>query len=616
MENPNYILYKLLLKYHIFENTPELYRGYYSYLYEAVINAIFDEINDNTVVAIRGGGFQGQKIIRCLSTENLKKVKYIIDRDVAVSTGDIRLLYPGDEACFDVVIVGSYLHRSEFEDYYKNKGIVVIDPFTKIIEQMYKNDKSYLEKEDAEYRHITYYDINECIWELTYLNVGTEKYKKSAMKLFSYLIEIKDFYNAEKYLDLYLKGYIREYNNLKSFIKEVVELFNDIRIFIERKKNKDIVINWVDNVCANDCYEMSETKELLANSLVFDNVYTVMPWTHNVFDLILTGKYPIESKFWERKNESYTVENSVLIKMLEDKGYHFIYYSNPGLYSHTLPEKSCSRYLPGFDKLVMGERAMSECSTRHHWNALCDRITHKEPLCCLIHNLSETHDPYVYVGRNTEIKRFCEKREIHMEGIKSIIEQLKWYGRYEKSGQAYQIYMSDHGDFWETKHCYDRNRVNVVLFVKAKNIKPGRVEKLISLADFYKLVEKLISSVDFSVDGLERKYVQIENYDVAFEDTIMNFMNVWREHLMFNMNMLQVRAIITEDGYTYARYPNGREVCYFNGKLLDIEKLEIAEELRKNCGESFIDILENPEFKFSKKLYEYLEVLPEENINW
>lgn len=616
MINPNYTLYRLLVKYHIYDDVPELYRCYYDYLYELVVNEIFDEIKDDKIVAIRGGGFQGQKIIASLSATNLKKVKYIIDKNISTPIRNIQVICPDDDMCFDVIIVGSYLHRKEFVDYYSRKEIRVIDPFKEIIDQMYMNDESYLKKEDSEYRHITYCDINECIWGMKYLKIGTEKHRKNALKLFAYLIEIKDFYNAKKYLELCLQKYGKEYIRLNVFLSEVDKLFNNILLYIEQKESKDIIINWVDNVCADDFYKIPEASELLENSLIFDNAYTVTPWTHNVFDILLTGEYPMESGFWERKNEQYTVNNSPLIKVLEDKGYHFIYYSNPGLYSNLLPEKHIPKYLSGFDKLVFGERAMSECSTRHHWNALCDRVVHSESLCCLIHNLSETHDPYVYVGRNTEIKRFSKKRKIHMEGIRKIIEELKWYGKYENGGQPYQIYLSDHGDLWETNHSYDRKRVNVVMFIKATNVIPGRFQKFVSLVDFCKLVEMLISNVNFSANSLERRYVRIENYDMASEDAIMYFLNLWREHLAFNMNILQVKAVITDDGYVYARYANGKEVYLFNGKSIGIEQFKNIEEIRKLCSEGFIDISKDKRFVHSKKIYEYLDVIPKEKISW
>ena len=86
------------------------------------------------------------------------------------------------------------------------------------------------------------------------------------------------------------------------------------------------------------------------------------------------------------------------------------------------------------------------------------------------------------------------------------------------------------------------------------------------------------------------------------------------------MVALQCRAIRTEKDI-YACYPNGKEAYYLlpdedNNLINNSEYSERIKELRDLCGNEFVDISKEKEFRKSHFLWEYIDLLPEGSVKW
>ena len=423
------------------------------------------------------------------------------------------------------------------------------------------------------------------------------KSEKDLKKLIKDYILIKDFINTIKYIDIYIDSEFADAANYISLKKEITDLLDHIKGQINKRQTQDIVINWVDALSFYDIPKFDFLNEHAKKSYMFNNAYTVMPWTTETLKTVTFGEYPIEGLLFAKN--IFNKDNNKLLGLLNKSDYKFAYCGLPRM----------SRFFTEdvYTPMEIYDIKFSS-SLPSQWNALALLCGDDRPLCLLIHTLHETHEPFIS-GECDSVRWFGSTlkdwdnpdcRNQASVASRYIDEQLRFYESFYGKNVT-EIYMSDHGRVGNSP--MDENKTHIMLFVHGKKIKPCVQEKTFSLVNISDLVEKIIYRDD-DWDNLFRDYVLIENLD-AYDSVIVDDVLSGR---LNREEMCQCSVIVTKTG-KYFLYADGREDYYpeRNAKKNEINNsayFHEIEQLRQKCGKEFIDIYKYDKFKYSRLLYE------------
>lgn len=164
--------------------------------------------------------------------------------------------------------------------------------------------------------------------------------------------------------------------------------------------------------------------------------------------------------------------------------------------------------------------------------------------------------------------------------------------------------MSDHGRVGNLP--MDEQKIHTILTINGSDIEKEEVEEIFSLIKFPDLVETIING-EYNWGELTDHYAIIENFDAYGEQLV----NKTLAGIFPKKEMLQCRGVITKKD-KYFLYAYGEEYYFTNPAS---EKNEIdnplhvqrIEQLRKLCGNEFIDIYQYEKFKHSRLLYSECE---------
>lgn len=393
-------LNKIIIKYGLNVCYPE-WTEYYQVL--SLMENIFLELPEKATVAVRGGGWHTVELLKFVDTIGMKhKISFIVDHNAgSCKINGINVITPeeAEKINIDVYIISSYRYGLEMEielwrstsgnaeiinlyDYFRVNGLAINTEF-------YNIDLPY----------ITYPDI--------YCN--KKKYRKASdikeqkirlQMLIFQCIEIRDFLSAQEYIAEYIqKGF--DDGTYKQAWSAIEEFLQNIEERICKRECKDIIINWIDAVEYSGLEEMKFIQEICKQGLVFDNAFTPIPWTHTTMASMFMEKLPIEGKTYLFESK-YTSDNSPFLRILEQEGYVFKYIAYPGFYEKDFKKENLIYYEKAYKKTVCGNRSIG-CSTRLQWKAIKERLCQSKPVCCLIHNLIETHTPFQSVWLNNNM---------------------------------------------------------------------------------------------------------------------------------------------------------------------------------------------------------------------
>lgn len=488
----------------------------------------------------------------------------------------------------DYVILGSYRYRQNLAENLKEVG------YKGKIVDLYDDMEEYIQNTYAD--HEMGYKARQA-----YLNADEKEKPERLRELIKKYLLLKDFKNAYRHMNVYIEnGYINS-EQYKRLREELTSFLNEIKDCITKRTRKDIIINWVDALSYYDISKFPFLQQKTKEGLCFENAYTVMPWTTETTKTIMSGKYPIEGQLFLESH--YTTSNMQLLKILEEQGYGFGYCGMP-------------KFAKDFDDSVVTPYCFFEnkysSSVQKQWDALSILCKSDKPMCILIHTLRETHEPFVCVNGDTCHWYGSTVHDWEQENCRYqadvagmyINEQLEFYERFYGEN-AIKIYMSDHGRVGNSP--MNENKIHIMLSVCGDGIESESEEKLFSLVQFPSLIEKIICGEN-DWNTLTSEYVIIENYDayseLAVRDTLSNRLN--REE------MYQCRGVLTLKDRYYL-YAYGKEF-YFNGENMDKNEIKnitykdrIA-ELRKLCGDQFIDIYKYEKFRHARRLYSDIKI--------
>lgn len=395
----------------------------------------------------------------------------------------------------------------------------------------------------------------------------------------------RDFILLKKYIAEYVNCKYEHYDRYADFWKETEELLENIR---KRVKNRteDIIFFWLDALEYGDDSTMPFLKNLDSQAMVFDEAFTVTPFTQASAKNLFCSSKVIDDHSYRITNINR--ETSSLIRRLEENGYEFRYYGILKTMDKVRSKEIITFYTPA--SLI-------------YWYAIRDILHNDRKMFCVLHEILHTHQPYISMGLTGEEYSFRERTLECPEEEKRIQErqilqsreyvdrQIEFYNGF-LSEDTYKIFASDHG---HTQY----GRYHTIMKILQKNIKPCRVETLFSYLDFDKLISYLLKWDTLTIKDLEREYVEIQDIDYYFGPFLQSIIKQ-RSHI--SEYCFGYRGVITKNEI-YIKYKNNRSYLLKRDKSEGIIERGRIEYLDKIAGNYSIDVYNDEKFLYSRYIY-------------
>lgn len=444
-----------------------------------------------------------------------------------------------------------------------------------------------------------------------YNNSSDAEKAEAAKKVFGDFFYIKDFIHAKEWL-LRLRALLKDdRDSLEIYENLWIETERQLKEIKEALSSSDhIVVNWIDALRFDDLDKMSWLYQEKDGGISFNSMYTVTAYTSATLRTILSGKNIIDDRMFRYSYSEVYRQGCELLTVLRKHGYDVLY-SSPVF----VDWESCNKEIAG--KSAMYERREYMPSTLIQYEAVRYLSNAKSPCLMIIHNLSETHSPwlnpltvgtmeYKYYAGGEELEKV--KRRI-VESCSYLDEQMEFYGNlYDKV--KYRIYMSDHGCSrrWLDKY-FIEGLYHVVFFICGSKISAHEIDEVISLNDFSDIIQALLTGESLEAISGKRRFAMIQ-FDDVYSDMRLEEIKKGNKGADFR-EYIQMRGLISKKDI-YARWSDGYELyTRFDRQeqLIDTQEYyERIQELRKACGKKYIDIYKEDRYKTSRELYEFLNI--------
>lgn len=400
----------------------------------------------------------------------------------------------------------------------------------------------------------------------------------------------KDFLTLKEYIDIYVREFGEELGKQYIiFYGEVCNLLEQIKERLMEREQKDVIMIWLDALEYGEDKIMPFLSSVDENSIVFDNAYTVTPYTGATFKTLFAKQRVIEEKSFNTTKVG--LENSQLLRDLFDRNYKFKYYGELDLASKEVAaEYFYTIYTP---------------MTQVYWDIVCDMVDDSDSKAhfSVLHEVLQTHVPYISLGlRNNKYfgnEEWPGQQDDNDKALRNqqvipsrlyVDRQLQFWNELLPS-DMYKIYMSDHG------HTLF-GRFHTILKIQQEDLIPQRCKQLFSYYDFDQLILRII---DFgSVANLgSRSFVFVEDVDYYNKDYILETIG---KSDFYERGLLGYRGVITQDDMLI-RYRNG--MTYYLKKIND-EKMVTDERLKylsSLLDTKFVDINKEEKFKYSRLIW-------------
>ena len=414
----------------------------------------------------------------------------------------------------------------------------------------------------------------------------TRHHKRILEKLFFLAIVMRNFVEAERLLAKMPEGH--EYC---ACWQELEALLFRIREELHRKKQKDIIIYWLDAFRYTDAEKLGYLKERREHSVFYTNAYTSTTNTRPTMNLMFRGIWQMDDAGYKEKYVG--LSNSPLLADIAAAGYDF------RIISSYLERYFDAGYAAGRRTLT---EYISPCS-EVFWDMADQMLRQEKPTVYLAHSLTEMHNPCLSVQR----ERFEQVQEYPAEvtamQIKEVDEQLRFYDTLVGEA-AYRIYMSDHGS--KSNVC---NNFHVLFQVYHISWRKKIRESVFCYADFPKILSALLCGQDIDQAMDNRQSVPLQ--DVDWYNPGHVGLIVEQEGLDTILFKTRFKGLATRD-HLYLRFKTGRELLHrwadgdyipTAGEALAVTKPEIPADLREKTGAfpAFLDT--DVRFSVSKNIY-------------
>ena len=282
------------------------------------------------------------------------------------------------------------------------------------------------------------------------------------------------------FLSLYMRNFVAAHKYSSMLAKnderfevlwaEIQDLLDLIRETVKNRKQKDIILYWLDSIPYSDTGDMPHLRAMMEDSVVFENAFTYIPYTHPTLRSMFLGRKDIDDQAY--MISEITRENSPVIQLLEEQGYSIRVYS--GYFSDFFPRAYRSKH---FYTDVCAPFSMKL------WDMFSEMLLSEQKTLWLVHAL-ESHAPYLNAGMNDD--NYKAPGEMRRLARMEIDEQLAFYDLFVNEN-SFRIYMSDHGDGTMLQR-----RIQIFFNVYHKAWEPERIKRFFSLLDFGSVLKKII----------------------------------------------------------------------------------------------------------------------------
>lgn len=417
-----------------------------------------------------------------------------------------------------------------------------------------------------------------------YSTASNDQTKQIALEKCLFLtLYMRNFVMAHQYSML-----LAEYDNRYEKIwNEIQDLLNAIKRIIKDRQQKDIILYWLDSIPYFDAGSTPYLRKMIKESVVFDNAFTYIPYTHPTLRAMFLVKKDIDDQAYNVCK--ITRENSPAIQVLEEQGYDVRVYS--GYFGWYFPLSYQSGH---FYTDVCAPVSMKL------WDMFSDMLMTEQKTLWLVHAL-EVHAPYLNVRMSDY--NYMNIREMRNLATLEIDEQLAFYDPFVGKN-AYRIYMSDHGNGTMLQR-----RIQVLFAIYHRTLKPKKIKGLFSLLDFADILKKLLVNGEIKENDLSRDYVEIGNLDLYNPRLVIN---LFKNKELVNEVYYGYKGIVDRE-YIYIRYRLGKEwwsprkdmrnPVLFYQYSDDIPEPKLLSKYRELVGEFPEEMLTDEKFRYSKYLY-------------
>ncbi len=593
-------------------------------LAEKYLNDLFQTFDNNESVCIYGAGIHTVHLLKTLTEKNRSKIKCIYgNKKVEELSEEIQYVdskkYNVQSIDCDIIVISSYSSAEEIEEELQKQ---IIKP--KII-NIYK----YFLSQGLHFSYAYYYKIPCGVCDIIKAKEECERERDIKKKDYLYrkiicmYFNIRDILHGKEWCKKYILNggiYKKAYSD---FINELEKLLSETKRLIRNRHERDIVINWIDAFRYDEIERTTYLKNVSQNSVFFENAYTVNPATSVAMEILMNG-YQSMNDFKNGLEKKFTYETTPFLKKLKEAGYQFKYI---GL----------SRMESGFSITMrtnaskIHERKIDAPMTEIQWEALDCILNADGPICCLIHQVCETHYPNLCteVDKNScccwnDLDSVLEKEMEICKNLTSIDEtqvdisrkymdaQLEWYADFYQDNIT-KIYMSDHGKLCDYK--FKKDWLHIMMMVQDNRYSNCKIKDIFSLNQMKELVENVLMGYTF--DNLAEKYSNImfvPMYNVRYAKKIYSACKKDKK------GALQFVGIMTQED-KYICFDYGEELYFRSNNeevnLISDKKYKKRVEYLKNImGKEHrcIDVYKNEYYRAGKLLNDSLDIIPGETI--
>lgn len=459
-------------------------------------------------------------------------------------------------------------------------GLRFNSPFFDIYRDVYIHIRTGVKTREIEHFSISYIFFKH---RVEYENeVDIDKKRFALERVIFDLVYAKDF--------VLLKKYIYEYTNsfddlYEGFWMEINGLLEEIQRALNKRNKRDCVTYWLDALEYGEDYSMPFLLSLDRSSFVFDNIYTVTPYTGPSFKTCFAKKRAIDEEGF--KFSAINDENSSFMKELNKRDYTFKYFGHIDLYENNKSNKLFKQPAAITEMMwdILNEILLEKNVNKKFFMVVHEMGTHYPHLTMgLTGEKIEANHPWPGIPNNTALA--ISQREPSKKYIDS---QLMFYNKLLPKNM-YKIYMSDHG--------YTRmGRYHTIMKIQGDNVSPYRCEDMISLYDFDRIIMNMLDK-NFIIKNIELKdFVQVCDVDYYNRDFILEKI---KDYKTFSQEVLMgYQGVITKEDMLI-KY-NDEVILYQKHKNDHIMVTDgRMEYLESKLSKKRIDVNKEDKFKYSR----------------
>jgi len=308
-------------------------------------------------------------------------------------------------------------------------------------------------------------------------------------KMFFLMVCMRDFIGAEQ-----CACQIEEINPTDNCVEswaEIKKLLMLTRQKLKERRQKDIILFWMDDVGYYTASGMPFLDKFRQNGIDFKNAFTCMAYTEDTCRTMFCGARPLEDQAFNIHHISR--ENSPLLDELCKRGYDVKISSGDHFFDMFPADYRTER-----------SRDAGDPGSVLMWDMVDCLLNAKKPIFGICHMTMEGHPPYFYTDMEDE--DFLSLAERNAHALTALDAQLEYYVEMFHENSV-RILMSDHGD-----GINPFMRTHAIMAIQHKDISPRCIQGMFPYENFETLVLKLLDHAEID-ETITAEYAKIENYD-------------------------------------------------------------------------------------------------------